>query len=56
MAFELTITAPFHVSFRASSGHLSVIWGRHERDFVLEHQSFGRGGGWKRGGTPTVEP
>lgn len=42
MAFELTITAPFRFSFTASSGHLSVLWGRHERGFALERQSFGK--------------
>lgn len=47
MAFELTITAPFRFSFTASSGHLSVLWGRHERGFVLERQSFGRSGSGK---------
>lgn len=35
MSFELTITAPFRFSFTAYSGHLSVLWGRHERGFVL---------------------
>lgn len=35
MAFELTITAPFRFSFTASSGHLSMLFGRHERGFVL---------------------
>lgn len=36
MAFELTITAPFRFSFNASSGHLSMLFGRHDRGFVLE--------------------
>ena len=36
MAFTLNIQAPFRVSIQASSGHLSVLLGRHERGFVLE--------------------
>lgn len=47
MAFELTITAPIHFSLRASSGHLSMLWGRHERGIVLERQSFGKSGSGK---------
>jgi len=47
MSFELTITAPFRFSFTASSEHLSMLWGQHERGFVLERQSFGRSGSGK---------
>lgn len=47
MSFELTITAPFRFSFTASSGHLSMLFGRHERGFVLERQSFARSGSGK---------
>lgn len=36
MAFTLNITAPFRVSIQASSGHLSVLFGLHERGFALE--------------------
>lgn len=36
MAFTLNITAPFNVSIHASSGHLSIFFGRHERGFTLE--------------------
>ncbi len=36
MAFTLNITAPFSFSIHATSGHLSVLCGRHERGFVLE--------------------
>lgn len=47
MAFELTITAPFRFSFTASSRHLSILCGQHERGFVLERQSFAKSGNGK---------
>lgn len=36
MALDLNISAPFRFSLLASTGHLSMSWGRAERGFVLE--------------------
>ncbi len=36
MALDLNISAPFRFSLLASTGHLSMSWGRTERGFVLE--------------------
>jgi len=36
MALDLTLSAPFSFSLLASTGHLSMLWGRAARGFVLE--------------------
>lgn len=36
MALDLNISAPFSFSLLVSTGHLSMLWGRAERGFVLE--------------------
>lgn len=35
MAFELSISAPFHFSISVFSKHLSVFWGSRDAGFVL---------------------
>lgn len=39
MALDITITDPFSFSLLASTGHLSMLFGRAERGFVLESGS-----------------